>query len=62
MEQEPWLKTQLTVVYLSSAFEVISLLMLPVGPELRELVLIAPRERGEWLRSNRFYVKGITVI
>lgn len=55
-------RTHLAVVYLSSAFEVISLLMLPVGPELQELVLIAPRERGEWLRSNRFYVKGITVI
>lgn len=52
----------LTVLYLSSAFEVISLLMLPVWPELQELVLIAPRERGEWLRSNRFYVIGITVI
>lgn len=55
---ERWLKTHLTVVYLSAAFEVISLLMLPVGPELQELVLIAPRERGEWLRGNRLYVKG----
>lgn len=45
-----------------SPFDVINLLMLPVGPELQELILIAPRERGEWLRSNRFYVKGITVI
>lgn len=60
--KQPWLETRLAVVYLSSAFEVVSLLMLPVGPELPELVLIAPRERGEWLRSNRFYVKGITVI
>lgn len=56
--KESWLKTRLTVVHSSSAFEVMSLLMLPVGPELQELILIAPRERGEWLSSNRFYVKG----
>lgn len=56
-------KTHLTVVYLSSAFEVISLLMLPVGPELQGAPFnCSQRKRGELLRSNRFYVKGITVI
>lgn len=56
------LETHLIVVCLSSAFEVISLPMLPVRPELRELCFNCSQRNEQMLRSNRFNVKGITVI
>ena len=60
--KEPEQKHILLWYIWAAAFEVLSLLMLPVGPELQELALIAPRERGEWLRSTIFCVMRITVI